>query len=337
MPKKKQKKKYISYIVRVLVAGIALYLAFKGEDFSKVLKLLLSLHIWTWAAVWGLWFISQLVFVARWTFLQSVLDIRIGFWTALRLHFMGIFYNNCLPTAVGGDLLRAWYVTNHTEKKLEAALTVAVDRAVGLTGMVILAFCSYLFIPAQKKNALGLQFSLPNIGEYKAVFLAVIACVTFILVLLIKTEKGRLLLKKILEHLKIDTAQIYGKVKNAVAVYYNKKWALLCALLLTFACQAVFIAGLWVAGKSIGIDAHIKYYFIFFPLAWVSGALPISVGGLGIWEGVIKITFALVSTVPSEHLAALALAHRVIWLFGSLPGALIHLVGAHLPKHFSVD
>jgi len=133
---KGKKKKYISYILRFAVAAVALYIAFRGEDLGQVAEVLLGLKLWVLAAVLGIFFISQLIFVARWNMLLRVQSIKIGFWSAVRLHLLGLFYNNCLPTSVGGDFLRAWYVTRHTDKKLEAALSVFVDRAVGLTGQL---------------------------------------------------------------------------------------------------------------------------------------------------------------------------------------------------------
>ena len=89
-------------------------------------------------------------------------------------------------------------------------------------------------------------------------------------------------------------------------------------------------------GRNIGIECPAKYYFVFFPVAWMVGALPVSVGGIGIWEGVLILLFAAAG-VSDEKSGALALFHRALWLFGSLPGVIIHLSGAHLPKDFSVD
>ena len=87
---------------------------------------------------------------------------------------------------------------------------------------------------------------------------------------------------------------------------------------------------MWLIGRELGIDVHIKYYFVFFPIAWILGALPISIGALGIWEGTLNLMFGK---------STLALCHRIIWLFGSLPGVVIHLIGAHLPKEkdFFID
>jgi hypothetical protein len=47
--------------------------------------------------------------------------------------------------------------------------------------------------------------------------------------------------------------------------------------------------------------------------------------------------FTKLASVSSEQAVALAVCHRVIWLIGSLPGVVIHLAGAHLPKELLND
>jgi uncharacterized protein (TIRG00374 family) len=343
MPKAKvRKNKYISYLLRFGVAGAALYLAFRGEDLGQVKDVLLGLNLWIFAAALGFYVVGQLIFVTRWSLLLKVQSIRIGYWPAVRLHFLGLFYNNCLPSLIGGDLLRAWYVTQHTDKKVESVLSVFVDRFVGLAGMVIMAFCSYCFIPAERPKE---QFESPFAGtsllqhliDYRWVFAGIGLVLVIAAVVFASSVKLRGRLRRWIQLLRQRGAAVLGKVVTAIGIYWNKKLALVCALLLTFCCQGVFIVGMWLVGRGIGITAPMKYYFIFFPISWLLGALPISVGGVGITELWLKAMFIGVCAVSSEHALALALCQRLIMLFASLPGAVIHLIGAHLPKDFSID
>lgn len=342
MPKAKTRKsKYISYMLRFFVATVALYFTFRGEDFHKIADVLLGLNVWVVAASLGIWLLSQLIFVARWSLLMSVQSINIGFWPAFRLHLLGVFYNNCLPTSVGGDLLRAWYVTTHTDKKLEAALSVFVDRVIGLIGMVIMAFFCYWFIPVDGQNErLRFSFNLNlsrRLSESKWFLVAAGTVFAVVLIAFLSNVKGRSLLRRGLLVISIRGSALLSKIRTAVGIYCKKRWALAFALLLTFSCQATFIFAMWLIGREIGINVHVKYYFVFFPIAWLLGALPISIGALGIWEGALKLMFGKVAVGLDERISALALCHRLIWLLGSLPGAVIHLVGAHLPKDFFVD
>ncbi|MHC4703995.1 MAG: lysylphosphatidylglycerol synthase transmembrane domain-containing protein, partial [Planctomycetota bacterium] len=320
----------------------ALYLAFRGEDPKQVIEVLGSLSPWIFAAALGIYLLSQLIFVARWSLLLKVHSIRIGFWPAVRLHFLGLFYNNCLPSAVGGDLLRAWYVTRHTDKKVEAALSVFVDRVVGLTAMLIMAAFAYLLVPAQRPTE---QFEtrfagadvLRHLADYKWFIAGAGLVIVIAAAVLASTAGGRALLKRWLRLIRMSCAVVIAEVVTSIRIYWARKSVFIYALLLAFCCQSLFILGMWLMGRGIGVTAPIKYYFIFFPISWLLGTLPISVGGAGIMELWLKTMFIGVCAVSSEHALALALCQRLLWLFGSLPGAVIHLIGAHLPKDFFVD
>jgi hypothetical protein len=329
-----------SYILRFAVAAGALCLAFRGENLKQVWQILAGLNLWAFIAALILYIASQLIFVGRWYMLMKVQSITIGFWSAVRLHFLGLFYNNCLPGSVGGDFLRAWYVTHHTDKRLVAALSVFVDRVVGLVGLIIMTACCWWFVPAgDRSSSIMLQNGMDafiKIAEYKFIILWVCVTLTVLLLIFLSIPSGLRLAVRTAEVVRKYGSFIFHRSKEAIAIYWNKKLALLWALLLTFCCQGVSIIGIWLIGAQIGIKAAGKYYFVFFPISWLLGMLPISVGGVGIMEWWLKDIFVRVGTA-GELALVLALCQRIIWLLCSLPGAAIHLLGAHLPKDFSID
>jgi uncharacterized protein (TIRG00374 family) len=337
---KARKRKYISYILRFGVAGTALYLTFRKVNFVEVKENLYKLNFWIIAGAIGIYIMSQLIFVSRWSLLLRVQSIQIGFWPAVRLHFLGLFYNNCLPGSIGGDLPRAWYVTRHTDKKLEAALSVFVDRVIGLTGMLIMAFGCYWFIPEEtRKGGFNFSFELNifgRIAEYKSVLIWLGVVLAVIIVLLVSNRKGRSLLKRGFEAIGRHGLSVLSKIRQSIRIYCHKWPAIIGALLLTFCCQGMTVAAMWLVGSQIGIDVPAKYYFIFFPISWLLGAVPISVGGLGIMEGWLNVMFKRVGAMHGDA-ATLAICQRLLFLLASLPGAVIHLVGAHLPRVISED
>lgn len=76
----------------------------------------------------------------RWYLLVRAVDLPFTVRNALRLGFVGYFYNIFLPGAIGGDLVKAWFIArDHPTRKPVAVATVLIDRLLGLFGLVLLA------------------------------------------------------------------------------------------------------------------------------------------------------------------------------------------------------
>lgn len=341
---KRQKNRHISTILRICIAALAVYFVFRGEDLGHLAKRLLGTNPLVFAAAVGLFVISQLIFVLRWSLLLMAQQIRISFWAAVKLHFLGLFYNNCLPGSVGGDFLRAWYVTKHTDKKLEAALSVFVDRAIGFGCTIAMAsFFYWVVLGAGEAGDFAVSRRVGGSSffeENRGIFVIVLAIAAIGVGGLCVHKKGRRLLLSAWQLVRDHGLRMIKKIVTAIHLYCRKPLILAAAVLLAVTCQSVAIVSIWLIGRERGVDAHIKYYFAFFPISWVLGALPISIGGVGIVEGGLKVLFGKVSTVLQEDRVLPGLIQRAVWLASSLPGLFIHVKGAHLPKEkvdFFVD
>ena len=334
--KKKPFTKHISHLLRFAVAGFALYLAFRGQSLADIGKVFLNLDLWVLAAAICLYFMSQLVFVFRWLLLLMAQKIYINYWQAVRLHLLGLFYNNCMPGSVGGDLLRAWYVTSHTEKKVEAALSVFFDRAIGLGCTLILAVMAYLFVPISAgggKLEVSANFHLVDkLAQYRFAIIGAAAFFVIVLVGLCILKRTRQLLVKAIKFIEVHGKTVLSKIGTAIRIYSSRPLMLLAVFSLSFLCQVMAITSVWIIGRNLGITAPAKYYFVFFPLSWILGMLPISVGGAGVMELGLKGMFSQVATVTEKQGLILGLAQRVILLVVSMPGIFIHLAGKHLPS-----
>lgn len=333
---KPKKNKHISYILRFCVAGAALYYVFHGEDLGELRKLLLSLNIWIFAVAISLFIITNIIIGLRWNILLRAQAIKIPWSAAVKLYFLGLFYNNFLPSSVGGDFVRAWYVTRHTDKRLEAALSVFIDRVIGLTCLLIMAILCYWFFPVPMENQqVNLEIDTninvsKYLSEYQGVILGTLIAFIAIFLVLLSNSKSRSFLKKACLFVYAPGLKVVTTAFKAVRLYCTKPWVLILTMVLTVIAQSNFIIGLWLIGKGLGIEMEMKYYFVFFPISWVIGALPISIGGLGIVEGGLKTMFAWIG-VSGGVVLALVLCHRMIVMVGSLPGMVIHMTGAHLP------
>jgi uncharacterized protein (TIRG00374 family) len=280
-------------------------------------------------------FLLCLVIISfRWWLLLRTQSVFIGFLAAVRLNFLGWFYNNFMPGSVGGDLLRAWYVTKHTDKRFEAALSVFVDRAIGLLSTLIIALFFYVFFLRGRCDSLTLTGdgrSLEFFSKYRLVIIWVVVVFVGVVCVLSLHGRGRLWVQKIALGIKVRGLRVIEKFKNAAHIYCRNPLVILTVFGLTVFLQIIQITGFWLLGTHLGITVSIKYYYVFFTLSWVLGALPVSIAGAVVVEGVLAYFFVHFAGVEPEAALALALCQRIVWMIASLPGAVIHLIGAHLP------
>ena len=332
----KRKRVFLFFRLAVVAAAIIFGIVWVTVDvgWGNLARTFLGINIGVFASIVGIFVLSQVIVGLRWWLLLRSQSIFIPFFSAVKLHFLGLFYNNCMPGAVGGDLIRAWYVTKYTDKRFEAALSVFVDRAIGLLSTIIIAAFSYSFFlrgqvvifTSEKKGSF-----LQSAGHYRWVFIVLILVVVGIVCGLLLVRQGRVMMKRVCAFVYEHSAQLVRKFGRAVVIYCRSPFTIFAVFALTLMLQSMVVASFWFLGRDIGITASAKYYFVFFPLTWVFGAVPVSIGGAGVVEGGLVSLFMLVAGVQKPHALAIALSQRAVWMLASLPGAVIHLTGAHLP------
>ncbi|MHC4166474.1 MAG: lysylphosphatidylglycerol synthase transmembrane domain-containing protein [Planctomycetota bacterium] len=328
----RKKRIFLFLRVAVVVVGVifaTIWISSKGRwrIFGQINPLVL-------AATVAFFTLSQIIVGLRWWILLRTQHILIPFWAAVRLYYLGWFYNIVMPGSVGGDLIRIWYVTKHTDKKFNAALSVLVDRIIGLISTLIIAAFFYTVFLRPEGKAISFAAKRGFLGR---VSLYVILALVAVFTILSLFRRGRALLGALLESVRTHGTTLIRKLSGAAVLYGTHPLAILEAFALTVFLQIMVITSFWFIGKDLGIQASIKYYYVFFTLVWVIGAIPVSIGGAVVVEVVLASLFVKFAGVDEAAAAALALCQRFVWLVGSLPGAVIHLVGAHLPKDFFVD
>jgi len=330
--------------VRLLVvaAGIAWAIAWvsRADRWQGLAEAFSRMDLLPFVAALLIFVGGQFIVAYRWRLLLKTQKIEMDLATAVRLHFLGLFYNNFMPSSVGGDLLRAWYITKHTDKKFEAALSVFVDRIIGLAGTVIIAVVFYAVFLGGDGMALdfgGANWSMNRLGWHgRAICWAVIVAACGLGVTAV-SKRGRRLLAGAWMRTRNWVLALARKLTRAIVIYCASPATIVVVFGLTIVMQIAVITGFWFVGRDLGIEAGIEYYYVFFALSWILGVVPISIGGAVIVEGVLAGLFVKFAGVGVAPAVALALSQRIIWMVGSVPGAVIHLLGAHLPKDFSID
>lgn len=338
----KRIKSTITLILRISVAAAACVLIFKDLEFKKLAYSFRSLHLWVILIALTVKFFAEIVMAFRWWILLRTLHIFIPFKTALRLHFHGLFFSSFLPGSMGGDFVRAWYVTRHTHKRFQSALSVFVDRVIGLASTLLIAIVSY-FLYLRGEGILSIQRTKGidfTFSQYWEAITAVLGLLAVLGISLAVIPRSRAALKMLFIHIWKNAKNAMLQLRDVLSVFFKKLWLGPTAVGLTVFFQCLTFLSFWLIGRDLGGSDQIRYYFAFFPLVWVIGSIPLSPAGIGILEGGVILLFVTAAGTSQESATALALCQRAIFLVGGLPGIWIHLCADYLPKskeEFFVD
>jgi uncharacterized membrane protein YbhN (UPF0104 family) len=334
------KTRHLSLIARIAVAAVAIVWVLHGQDWTKLGQVFRRLSLGYFALSLATFSVAQVVLAVRWWVLLRTQGIHITIRTAVRLFFLGLYFNNLMPGSVGGDLLKAWYITKHTDKRLAGALSVVVDRVIGLVGLILMAAFTYLLFvrgPLAGQAPPESAAAQSSLAGQRNLILWVVVGILAVLAAAMVWPYSRARLMRIAKLALHRGVGLMHGVRDAVVAYCSKPLAILWAMLLTFISQSTVIVAFWLLGRNLGMEAALKHYFLVFPVMWTVGAVPVSLAGLGIVEGGIVEMFVRLAGVAPEKALALALCQRVVWILASLPGAAVHLLGAHLPREICLD
>ena len=256
--------------------------------------------------------------------LLRVQDIEIRLWEVVRLTFLGQFFNAVVPGVVGGDLVKAFYAAKHTPRKGAAMVTVFVDRLMGLTELVLLAIVMIVVVWAIGGSTIQ-QMRKPVIAAGAA-----LAAVVVLLVFLFSSRIRKLLhLQKLYSRLPI--AHHFASAGDAARRFRQRPWELVRAIAITLAAHGTWIAGIALIGASLSLQVPWYKYFLYVPLIYIIGAVPITPGGVGLVEASYKLFF-MSAVVSDEQIVALAVIARALDIVRGLPGLLVAITGTKLPK-----
>lgn len=223
-------------------------------------------------------------------------NISMPFKDFVSLTFIGYFFNSFLPTAIGGDLAKAYYASKRTNNKVGSYAAVLSDRLCGLVAILLIALIGIVFIGGKYKDD-------------KIIWM--VGCVSFALILMMtlllskKDLMGSLGLTRI-KMLSGITAKI-SKLHEAVNLYRRSPAILTRAILISFVCQSGAILSIYFFILFLGGNINLVKLLLIIPLVWTISMLP-SLNGLGVREG------AFVYFLKEDIGADMAFTVSLLWL-----------------------
>lgn len=280
-----------------VTVGLLAYL-FSRIEVSSVARLMAGAQ-WGWVvAAFVLYVVLQGLCAWRWLLLARVLNLD-GTWTRfVRYYYIGMFFNLFLPTGVGGDVYRCYYVARSAADWRRAIISVLADRGVGFATMCAIAAAATL--------AFG-RVELPSEMGW-----AIGAGVMALVVLLAGGFAAR-----------SRFASVWASMPLVVE-FFRRPGTLVIVTALSFLLQSLVVVVTVLNAEALGLDVPLAFYFILIPLIAVATLLPVSLNGLGVRE-VAFVFFLGQVGVPKDQALSLALLWLVVLTTASAIGGLVWL------------
>jgi glycosyltransferase 2 family protein len=264
----------------------------------------------------------HVILAAKWRILLRAAGNRTGLMETLRAHCAGLFANMYLPSIVGGDVVRMSLVAKDRSKLAATVTGIAADRVTDVISLVLLATAGLWLMPSQ----IGVEVRI--LGITSSVLCLVLA------------GSAAAICWVNPERFPTRIARAIVDLRQAFYAMSKRKSAPLLAVLAAVTVQGFFIFQNILIGNAIGIRIPAAVWFVAWPLAKLVSLLPVSIGGLGVREGVLIAMFTPFAVPPT-----LAVAESLVWqtvmyavsLVGGLIAILIGGSKAHRHDPLSIE
>ena len=263
-----------------------------------------------WVTVVSIFLIGHAVSAMKRQMLVDGAGAPLGRVAALRAHAAGLFANLCLPSIVGGDVIRAGLAVRSAGRLEAVALGSLADRLIDTVALVGIAG--------------GAACLHPDLARGRAATL--LASVGLLLSLGVGT--GLVLARTMpSERLPGRLRQVATRVSDALEALCAAPARAAAALGISLLVQGGFVGLNIVLAGPIGIDLPAAAWMLAWPLAKLVALLPVSLGGIGVREVALAAFLA-----PFGIDAALAVAQSLGWeavlvMAGLLSGAFTLALG----------
>jgi uncharacterized membrane protein YbhN (UPF0104 family) len=297
--------------LKILISAALLYLALRKVDLADLLSRIDSRSLlWLGTAV-AVTFLQIYAGALRWREISADCGAPLSPRQAMRFNLIGSFFNQTLPSSIGGDAMRLWLLARGGAGWRAATYSIFVDRAIGLIALAVVIVASLPWSYELIRNAEGRSALL------LVDFAALAAGLGFLLL-------GRLPWAWLQRWW--GTQHFYACSVVANHVLFDRKRGPMIAML-SILIHVLTAIMAWCVAKSIAAPVLFSQVFQLVPPVMLITMLPISIAGWGVREATMGLAFGYAGLMPSEGVNISLLFGAVTFAVGAV-GGLVWVVSA---------
>ena len=225
----------------------------------------------------------------KWQLLLGSVDQDVSLVRLSDAYLVGLFFNNFLPSNIGGDVARAHAIGRHTGRLGVVVASIAGERL--LAGLALGATASIALVARQ--DLVGVVGS----GVGAVMFGFIVLTALFAVPGMRRFFVGRL-----------GQSGRRGSIARSVESLgrtLSDPWTVIAVFALSVVFQALVVAVAWAGFLAVGAPVSIGVCFVLIPVISAIQLVPVSLGGFGVREGAYVVLFGQCCSIsPTDSLAS---------------------------------
>jgi glycosyltransferase 2 family protein len=315
-------RKWLAVALKAAISLLLIWFLLGRVDLAKVLERVRHLGVADALLCIAVLTLQTGLVTVRWSLVARMIRMPLELWTALRILVIGMFFNQTLPSSVGGDAVRVWLLTREKLPLGKAVNVVLCDRVVGLIMLVALIGAT---LPLMDRV-------IPDPATRTTLSLvAGVGIVAFLAFLVIGEQVAALLRRW-------RYTRPFGNLATDLRELFLQPLPTAGLLVLSAFIHLLTVASAVLLAWGMALNLSYVDCLIVIPTVMLVTTLPISIAGWGVREGAMVAGFGFLGVSPDDALAlsvlfglvqiAISLPGGVVWLAHRPPGAMPELAAS---------
>jgi uncharacterized membrane protein YbhN (UPF0104 family) len=296
-------RQYFSLLLKLSVSVGIVALVVSRVDLTAMGQTVQSLGFGSVVIALGVAFLQTVLCVHRWIWIQAVLSRAFGFWRGLQVMYAALCLGQCLPSFVGGDAYRMYWLYRQGHPVAQAVRGVVLDRVSAFLALVFMLAAGVPWILVRFHDAAALT------TMWTVLFCGLGGTVVLFSgdVLPPGWRRWRAL---------AELATLSTTAREVLLTTRTGLWVTGVSVLVHTSSAVV----MFLFARDMGLPLRFLDCLVLMPLIMLISALPISIAGWGVREGVMVAGLSVLG-VRAEQALVLSLLLGFVALFNGLFGA----------------
>src|ERR671935_1358924 len=322
-PEARAARRHLLLALKISVSIVLLAVLFSRIDVGRLWASARKASLPWLGAAFALYVVNILASIWRWHLLLRAQHVPIRRRRLVESFLVACFFNNFLPSNIGGDVIRIRDTARPANSKTLAATIVLTDRILGLMALV--------FVAAVGATAVGrlhpAEVPIWPVWLWAGFLAGAAASAPAVLV---PDGFGRLLRPLTVFHPEWVGNRI-EKLTGALGRFRNRPSALAGCFAGALFVQATMVVFYFAVADALHLNVALSDLSVIVPISFVVQMLPVSVSGFGVREATFSFYFTRIGQ-PIEAALVMSLVAQALIILFSLSGAALYVSRTHRGK-----